>query len=1344
MCDFYGIIPSYYMCLAIQRHGERMNDNHVEPEVDDQLRIMVGVPGFSTIFPKGIMPGSLILVLGPPGSGKTLLAMQLLMEMRWAGQPADSECTCMFFSADEGKDMLERQQDGLLKDRASNKLIIEDSRSYLDGIVEQEVQEYKEEVKPEWHPDYEEPGPSPLPADGSLASEEQRRKAVQLVLTRMYGAYRANDACALGIDGIANLPEFRGRTADERREALHEIVVALKKRVSYDANKPHNSMAAVMTVEAPMGADSLGVTQLEEYLADIVIHVGVVAPSPGKTRRFLEVRKARYIDSVSGQHSLWIMSPDEVARQKAAASSLGWSEYALSFIRKGVVVFPRMRWRLERGTGPFSSHLENALLSLRKHLSSNSDVPEKVKKLISGTDTIRIVADILRGWLFDGIEAERTSELIKTFLDTAIKTGWRWPVETKLPDIEPEEAKQLRLSWAEGLPACEIQDLLLQVKETLKSTPAGEVFKSLAELLKGALNLAWDSQQIHGAVLGALEIISIIERNLYQPVPTRCLFGVQDLDEMFGLEDDGPGVTRGSSTALVGGPGTGKSMLAYCFMLRGLVGDSPAQEEDVICLSFDERHKRVLRDAGNLVVLSPKNHQLSPTLAEMAGKQILESDLRANPNFSRLRYVYENPSNVDLDRLMCLLGREIESLGASRDHLGKQGLRRCRLIIDSLSDLERSIADPLIFNDFVTTLLNKAIDWNVTSLLVYEMPEEITAQKTASKALSFMADNVILLRQVQVNNVSRKCVTIQKARGRRHDPAVAELVFVSKADGTFHLEVRKGFEGMTKVLTGHPEPANIELRLFHENEIERKSNEQFFGNIKDRFGDRVRYVPFSLYQGRRAFWHRLKGGDIRPDADVTVVSLDQPWVRIFADKAKRGDPLLATWTPAHADASQRLLVSQILPQLRQHAEVGQEQAEYHGLRPMLAWPHYFDFGLLLERTDLLSGVSRPTHWDALSLPEGENCKDVENRNAMSFEQVVGNLSQRLGVPGFAFNMDSVETVACVFIEMCWNFYAKQAFFQQGHFRDWNIARATEALAFIARLRWQGTLPFPCTLEHCARAIYTRVWYANVPNLIDRDKNRNITFMPVAFLTSLLQFQPQFVSELKFLQDRLDNAEKRYSKLESEANDLFTPGHGHRYPERMADFAVLHQVWENKRRLQERQRELKKSSQKGLPGWSCCGAWFLGVLSSGGNANLGWSLVQEATDPRRVEERALAGAGLPPLEPFYKRHARRAVPGLQNTTFGYLEQNFFGRIRPRETVLGIGLPGVAAPDSLAIDCLSILPEVLHGLVMSVLGDERSNPESREYKVFIQQEVERVFEQIDQALGSLPTKSASVTV
>jgi KaiC/GvpD/RAD55 family RecA-like ATPase len=1195
--------------------------------------VTLGVPGLDEVIGKGLrdqglQAGRLIVIIGPPGSGKTLLALQLLQEMRWRDNSPDIR-PGLFVSCDESKEVLEEQIRTMLPDPMEPvpRPVVMKMKSQLTDHMEKAAASASRRADPNDTPTEYLRGD---PLVQGLALHKALTQLRENIRTTWEATERAESGGygAICVDGLLNFPEIRCANEDGRRQALFTIASCLR----YLVNSSPPRKAAILTMEAEPGDPPH--PQVEDYLADVVIRFGIGARFMGKRRRYLEVTKCRYTSSVLGEHSLWIMDEREIRDRRAEYETLGWLADASKNFRRGVVVFPRVRWEGRARSGQFGpAKLEEAAMQARNALAKITDLP----------------SDFWREYGEDSLD----------------------PIVGKILRRKPLTAADLN------------------------------VVESVSEMAKGARLLYKSNESVIAVTENIINLCAEIE-NQREIAGSYCSFGISGLDSMFGPERSG-GIARDSSAVIMGEAGTGKSTLAYAFMQQGILNG-----EDVVFLSFDERLRRVLIQAGNLCIetgIARGTRTYSPPLVEMIARQFrLRTQLAAA--VPRLRFVYVSPVNCDVNEWMTLLRREVGNSAEQRD---------TRLIVDSISDLERAIDNVQEFNHLVTTLLNCCADWRVTPLLLYEAP---VGQDEADRPVSHLADNVVLLRQVQINNQTRKCVAIRKARGRRHEKGVAELTFHQLPDDRLYVEVRKGFEGMSRILSGRPEPINIALRLFHENKLERAWNRRIFNDLVERFGQsRVRLLPFNINNARMTYWDRQKARDIQPDADVTVVALDEPWVQVFAHVLPTEGPAFSEWDPEVADDAQLNTVGQMHPNLR---DLATHDASTSGaLRPLLALPHYFDLGLFTYRPDLLESETVPTCWTG-----GNDAA----QQATSFLTIAGRLHERLlkkncKNPIFAFNADSAETTACVFMEMCWNFFAREEFLFNPDANDRKAA--IEALQFLAQLHWQGLLPMPCTLRDCSQSVFARCWYANLPSLRTPQQPHGLITLP--FLTAC---RPEPLVIKRLLQEVADAKQSCRAQLAA----ISQYGGQTPYSEYVAN-CESREVLDNLLEFLEQRRLEINTHDRPFPGWSCSGAWYLGVISSGGNANLGWSIVHEAISPQRAHERTLAGVGLPVYPSYYVDHANERVPHLR-LNFRDM-RSLLNRTRSRTTSLRLASSGSFCDQELLQVC-GLLPDLLQSLVMRVLRNSGSHPiDPKAARAFIEGEVDRLFADIKSRLVTVQT-------
>lgn len=237
-----------------------------------------------------------------------------------------------------------------------------------------------------------------------------------------------------------------------------------------------------------------------------------------------------------------------------------------------------------------------------------------------------------------------------------------------------------------------------------------------------------------------------------QRAPTGC----SGLDEMLG-----GGLPRAGSTVVLGGTGTGKTLLALQFLLEGARNGEPG-----IHFTLEETANQLRRNAATL------GWDLSPL------------EKRGLFTFS-----YVSPVELSTD---CFLDD-------ARQQVARLGARRAAL--DSLTSMALGVPSPRRFKELVYAITKHFRAAGVTFNLNMEIADLLGTAQLSGYGVSFAADNVIQLRYVEVEGRLERGISVLKARGVRHATDVRRLRI-----GQGALEVEAAFTGLRGVLTGLPVP----------------------------------------------------------------------------------------------------------------------------------------------------------------------------------------------------------------------------------------------------------------------------------------------------------------------------------------------------------------------------------------------------------------------------------------------------------------------------------------------------------------------------------------------------------
>ncbi len=230
--------------------------------------------------------------------------------------------------------------------------------------------------------------------------------------------------------------------------------------------------------------------------------------------------------------------------------------------------------------------------------------------------------------------------------------------------------------------------------------------------------------------------------------------GVPALDEMMG------GGIPAQDAVLVAGPaGSGKSTLALQFIAAGLGKGEPA-----VIAVFEERPTEYVHRAKTM----------GPNLDEAIAAGLLE-------------ILYLRPLDFSVDEALLEVQAAVKRVGAKR------------LIIDSLAGFELALA-PTFREDFRESLYRmvQALTGDgLTIVMTAETPLSFTDLQLSPNIISFMTDDIILQRYVEIDGRLRRMLVVVKTRGSRHSEDIRLY------DVTEHgLEIGGTLEGYEGLLLG--------------------------------------------------------------------------------------------------------------------------------------------------------------------------------------------------------------------------------------------------------------------------------------------------------------------------------------------------------------------------------------------------------------------------------------------------------------------------------------------------------------------------------------------------------------
>lgn len=234
----------------------------------------------------------------------------------------------------------------------------------------------------------------------------------------------------------------------------------------------------------------------------------------------------------------------------------------------------------------------------------------------------------------------------------------------------------------------------------------------------------------------------------------RVSTGVDELDTMLA-----GGVPPGSATMVAGGAGTGKTLLGLHLITAGVAIGEPG-----VIVTFQE------------------NPQQLREIAQSFGWDLAQMEKQG-----LLVHLYSSPVELQPDIHAARVKAAVQKVGAKR------------VLLDSLKDIEIATPDKVRFKDYIYSLVNQFKLQGVTTLLTNEIPEMFGPFQLSEYGVSFVVDNVILLRYLELTGRMGRAISIMKVRGSQHSKEIRAFEITDTG-----IRIDRVVQAQTGVLTGIP------------------------------------------------------------------------------------------------------------------------------------------------------------------------------------------------------------------------------------------------------------------------------------------------------------------------------------------------------------------------------------------------------------------------------------------------------------------------------------------------------------------------------------------------------------
>ncbi len=212
--------------------------------------------------------------------------------------------------------------------------------------------------------------------------------------------------------------------------------------------------------------------------------------------------------------------------------------------------------------------------------------------------------------------------------------------------------------------------------------------------------------------------------------PERLQTGVEDLDELLG-----GGIERGTSTLIVGAPGTGKSTFAAQFATS-----SAAAGNKGVIFAFDESSSTLLSRTKGLGI-----------------------ELKKYVDSGAIRIQQVDPAELAPGQLVHAIRQCVDEEGVSV------------VVIDSLNGYLNAMPAERFLVIQLHELLTYLGQKNVATILISAQQGMIGSNMTSTVDASYLADSIVLMRYYELKGEVRQAISVMKKRGGRHERTIRDF-----------------------------------------------------------------------------------------------------------------------------------------------------------------------------------------------------------------------------------------------------------------------------------------------------------------------------------------------------------------------------------------------------------------------------------------------------------------------------------------------------------------------------------------------------------------------------------------